>query len=91
MNKGRHLGKAEMRFAQLKSSIMETIVALCTRATPFDEVLLPQLDVLRLRLSLPEQHQLAASLWGSLTELVTAMPSGFRIFFSVTCLFSLMY
>lgn len=76
MNKGRHLGKAEMRFAQLESSIMETIVALCTRATPFDEVLLPQLDVLRLRLSLPEQHQLAASLWGSLTELVTAMPSG---------------
>uniref|UniRef100_A0A914I9Y8 NADH dehydrogenase [ubiquinone] 1 beta subcomplex subunit 7 n=1 Tax=Globodera rostochiensis TaxID=31243 RepID=A0A914I9Y8_GLORO len=78
----------QRKFRKEKGQLMNTIAALCTQRTPFENLdrLLQSLDAIRIRISVADQHILASSLWNVYTQLAETQPSGVQFDFELLLL-----
>ncbi|KAL3072072.1 hypothetical protein niasHT_036566 [Heterodera trifolii] len=64
---------------------MNTVVALCTQRTPFDNLdgFLHSVDAIRIRISFADQFVLASSLWNVYKQIIDAQPGGILLDFEM--------
>ncbi|KAL3080345.1 hypothetical protein niasHS_012450 [Heterodera schachtii] len=81
----KNLSQKPLNFAQFESQLMNTVVALCTQRTPFDNLdgFLQSIDAIRIRISVADQFVLASSLWNVYTQIADAQPGGILVDFEL--------